>query len=39
MAEVAEALETNAKAVEGLLSRGKAALKLLLAEGSTDHMA
>ncbi len=33
MAEVAQALETNAKAVEGLLSRGKAALKALLGEG------
>jgi RNA polymerase sigma-70 factor, ECF subfamily len=33
MADVAEALGTNAKAVEGLLSRGKAALKQLLGEG------
>ncbi len=33
MAEVAEALGTNAKAVEGLLSRGKAALKALLSKG------
>jgi RNA polymerase sigma-70 factor, ECF subfamily len=33
MAEVAEALDTNVKAVEGLLSRGKAALRSLLGEG------
>jgi RNA polymerase sigma-70 factor, ECF subfamily len=33
MNEVAEALGTNSKAVEGLLSRGKAALKQLLGEG------
>jgi RNA polymerase sigma-70 factor, ECF subfamily len=33
MVEVAQALDTNAKAVEGLLSRGKAALKALLGEG------
>jgi RNA polymerase sigma-70 factor, ECF subfamily len=33
MNEVAEALDTNSKAVEGLLTRGKAALKHLLGEG------
>jgi RNA polymerase sigma-70 factor, ECF subfamily len=33
MNEVAEALDTNSKAVEGLLTRGKAALKQLLGEG------
>jgi RNA polymerase sigma-70 factor, ECF subfamily len=33
MNELAEALDTNSKAVEGLLTRGKAALKHLLGEG------
>ena len=32
MAEIAEALETNAKAVEGLLSRGREGLRALVAE-------
>jgi RNA polymerase sigma-70 factor, ECF subfamily len=39
MKEVAEVLGTNSKAVEGLLSRGKAALKHLLGEGLPETQA
>jgi RNA polymerase sigma-70 factor, ECF subfamily len=39
MHEVAEALDTNSKAVEGLLTRGKTALKHVLGEGPVKVVA